>query len=123
MTWAQGRGSPWTGGAILRPAQEFVLVEPARKRASFLERTAKACKLTNLRVVNDRAQALSNVDLVISRGTFSWPNWAPLAESLGEAGEFFMWLGHTSWGGFVSRKLTCQEFYFSMVQAMNLLHK
>ena len=105
-----GAGFPGLVGAILRPAQEFVLVEPARKRASFLERTAKACKLTNLRVVNDRAQALSNVDLVISRGTFSWPNWAPLAESLGEAGEFFMWLGHTPGADLFQESLHAKNF-------------
>lgn len=93
--FGSGAGFPGMVAAIARPQQRFVLVEPARKRASFLERAIKSIGLENVSVLNCRAQELENLDLVISRGTFSWPNFEPLISVLKPGGQVVLWLGHT----------------------------
>tara|TARA_B100000683_G_scaffold113166_1_gene111406 strand:- start:2609 stop:3235 length:627 start_codon:yes stop_codon:yes gene_type:complete len=93
--FGSGAGFPGLVAAIARPHQNFVLVEPARKRASFLERAVKTIGLTNAAVAHCRAQELTDLELVISRGTFSWPNFEPLVDSLKILGQLALWLGHT----------------------------
>ena len=93
--FGSGAGFPGLVAAIARPHQRFVLVEPARKRASFLERAIKSIGLPNVSVAHCRAQETGDVDLVISRGTFSWPNFQPLVAPLRNGGQLVLWLGHT----------------------------
>lgn len=51
-----GGGFPAIPIAIFRPYDSFHLVESIAKKAFFLERTARALGLHNVRVVNDRAE-------------------------------------------------------------------
>ena len=88
-----GGGFPGLVAAIVRPQQKTYLVEPARKRVSFLERVRKELGLENLRIIHGRAEDQENLSLVISRGTFSWPNIEPITSALGAGGQFFMWFG------------------------------
>lgn len=93
MVWqATGwRGTPWarpvTGtGAEVGPevVPEMVLVEPARKRQSFLQVAAKALGLPGVRVVSPPPPGSLTGALVMTRATFSgglrqtlWPYVAP----------------------------------------------
>lgn len=51
-----GGGFPAIPIAIFRPYDSFHLVESTAKKAFFLERTARALDLRNVRVINDRAE-------------------------------------------------------------------
>jgi len=84
MVWqATGwRGTPWAGRAGATP--ELVLVEPARKRQSFLQVAARALGLAGVRVVSPPAPGSLTGALVMTRATFSgglrqtlWPYVAP----------------------------------------------
>ena len=88
-----GAGFPGIIGGILRPQQDIYLVEPARKRATFLKQVKSVLGLNNIHIVNERAETINNVDIVISRGTFSWPTTAPLLEPLKENGHLYLWVG------------------------------
>jgi 16S rRNA G527 N7-methylase RsmG len=82
-------------GAILRPDQQFILIEPARKRTSFLNQVKSQLNLSNVSVVQDRAESLNKVACTISRGTFPWPNYKPLTNSLDIGGASYLWIGQT----------------------------
>jgi hypothetical protein len=84
MVWrATGwRGAPWAGQAGAPP--ELVLVEPARKRQSFLQVAARALGLAGVRVVSPPPPGSLTGALVMTRATFSgglrqtlWPYVAP----------------------------------------------
>lgn len=88
-----GAGFPGLVGAILRPEQTFTLIEPARKRTSFLNQVKTRLRLSNVSVVQDRAESLNKVACNISRGTFPWPNYKPMTNSLGAGGVSYLWIG------------------------------
>jgi 16S rRNA G527 N7-methylase RsmG len=96
MVWqATGwRGTPWAanaaGGPVVVPGvvpemvPEIVLVEPARKRQSFLQVAARALGLSGVRVVSPPPPGSLTGALVMTRATFSgglrqtlWPYVAP----------------------------------------------
>ena len=54
-----GGGVPGIPLALARPDLRFVLVEATRKKAAFLEAVAAELKLSNVRVVADRAETLA----------------------------------------------------------------
>jgi 16S rRNA (guanine527-N7)-methyltransferase len=54
-----GGGLPAIPLAIVRPDLEFTLLESTAKKARFLEQTARALKLGNVRVENDRAETFA----------------------------------------------------------------
>lgn len=83
MVWqATGwRGTPWAGSSA---GPEIVLVEPARKRQSFLQVAARALGLPGVRVVSPPPPGSLMGALVMTRATFSgglrqtlWPYVAP----------------------------------------------
>ena len=90
-----GAGFPGLIGGILRPTQNIFLVEPARKRATFLKQAKSALGLKNVHILNERAESVKNADAVISRGTFSWPTIGPLLEPLKEGGHLYLWIGQS----------------------------
>jgi len=90
-----GAGFPGLVGAILRPHQSFTLVEPARKRTSFLNQVKSRLSLTNVSVLQGRAESVDGVASTISRGTFSWPNHKPLTNPLCVGGTSYLWIGQT----------------------------
>jgi hypothetical protein len=93
MVWqATGwRGTPWARTSGAGPVAgagpeepELVLVEPARKRQSFLQVAAKALGLPRVRVVSPPPPGSLTGALVLTRATFSgglrqtlWPYVAP----------------------------------------------
>ena len=90
-----GAGFPGIIGAILRPEQKFVLVEPARKRATFLSQVKATLNLNNVEISNNRAEAIQHADIVVSRGTFSWPTTSPLIDPLDKEGKLCLWVGRS----------------------------
>jgi 16S rRNA (guanine527-N7)-methyltransferase len=90
-----GAGFPGLVGAVLRPDQQFILIEPARKRTSFLNQIKTQLGLSNVSVVQDRAESLNKVACTLSRGTFSWPNYMPLTNALDIGGAAYLWIGQT----------------------------
>ncbi|CAM3700636.1 16S rRNA (guanine(527)-N(7))-methyltransferase RsmG [Erysipelothrix urinaevulpis] len=51
-----GAGFPGIVLAIARPDITIVCVEPTKKRTDFLERVVSECNLTNVKIINDRAE-------------------------------------------------------------------
>jgi len=90
-----GAGFPGIIGAILRPQQKFFLVEPARKRATFLKQVKSVLGLNNVHILNQRAETVMNAEGVISRGTFSWPTLSPLLDPLIPGGNVYLWIGQS----------------------------
>ena len=66
-----GGGFPAIPIAIFRPYDSFHLVESVAKKAFFLERTARALDLRNVRVINDRAEQYLASDR-IPRDRYNW---------------------------------------------------
>src|SRR5690348_7735138 len=58
-----GGGVPGIPLAVARPDVSLVLVEATGKKAAFLTETARALGLTNVRVVNERAETAGRGDL------------------------------------------------------------
>jgi 16S rRNA (guanine527-N7)-methyltransferase len=87
MVWqaTEWQGTPWAGRAgRAGAAPEVVLVEPARKRQSFLQVAARALGLAGVRVVSPPPAGSLTGALVMTRATFSgglrqtlWPYVAP----------------------------------------------
>ena len=90
-----GAGFPGLVGAILRPNQSFTLVEPARKRTSFLSQVKSSLNLSNVTVLQGRAESIEGVACTVSRGTFPWPNHKPLIRPLCDGGTSYLWIGQT----------------------------
>lgn len=70
-----GAGLPGVPLAIACPAARVTLLEPRRKRVSFLRTVARECSTWNIQVAEGRAQDLSGSDgrpwdVVLSRATF-----------------------------------------------------
>lgn len=86
-----GAGFPGVVAALLWPAREVVLIEAARKRASFLHQVAQQLGLRNLRIQNAREEEVpaGGFDLVVSRATFPWQELPRLGRLLASGG----WLG------------------------------
>lgn len=66
-----GAGVPGLPLAIALPAADFALVESARRKCAFLERTVERCGVANARVVHGRAEAwpegVASFDLITGR--------------------------------------------------------
>jgi hypothetical protein len=101
-----GAGFPGLMAALVWPNAEAVLVEPARKRVSFLIMVAAAMKV-RVKVESPGGQ---RAPLVLSRATFSPGERAPLRDAVEQHGEICLW-GHrhdlatwqtevSTWGGF-----------------------
>lgn len=57
-----GAGLPGIPLAIYYPNAKFYLLEPTTKRANFLKRVIESLKLTNVEVINERAELLARSD-------------------------------------------------------------
>jgi 16S rRNA (guanine527-N7)-methyltransferase len=91
MDIGSGAGFPGLVAALLDPALPVVLVEPSRKRASFLRVAAGELGLAHVRVETPEAARGHTSPWVMSRATFSagartelWPYVAP-------GGELWAW--------------------------------
>lgn len=86
-----GAGFPGVVAALLWPAREVVLIEAARKRASFLRQVGNELGLRNLRIENARAEDVAGAgfDLVMTRATLPWDSLPRLGRLLAPGG----WLG------------------------------
>lgn len=86
-----GAGFPGLAAALLWPERQLVLVEAARKRASFLQRVGRELGLTNLRVENARQEEVpaGAADVVLTRATLPWQRLPELMPLLRPGG----WLG------------------------------
>jgi 16S rRNA (guanine527-N7)-methyltransferase len=83
-----GAGFPGLLAALLWPMATAVLVEPSRKRASFLVLAAAAMGLSRVRVEPPAGQ---RAPLVLSRATFSAGERRPLGAAALESGSVWLW--------------------------------
>lgn len=89
-----GGGFPGAVAAVLWPQREVVLVEAARKRASFLGQVARELGLGNLRVDNRREGEVeaASFDAVLTRATLQWPELPRLGRLLRPDGWLAAWV-------------------------------
>lgn len=81
-----GAGFPGLVIAIMRPSLAITLVEPRRKRVSFLKEVIRKTKLKNVSVYEERAETLAETatlrasfHVVVTRATWSLKEFLPLA--------------------------------------------
>lgn len=86
-----GAGFPGIVAAVLWPEARAVLVEPARKRASFLSIAGRACGLSRVEVREPRSAAELRSARVLSRATFSGGNRGELLQYVKPPGEILAW--------------------------------
>ena len=91
-----GAGFPGLIAAAVWPSTEVVLVEPARKRASFLQVAAGELGLKNVRLSTPSAArgAGDQAALVLTRATFSAGARAELWDYVGAGGVLWAWTTH-----------------------------
>ncbi len=87
-----GAGFPGLVAAVLWPSTEVVLVEPARKRASFLQIAASELGLKNVRVTGP--SRVSTHARVLSRATFSAGARHELWAYVAPGGSLWAWTTH-----------------------------
>jgi 16S rRNA (guanine(527)-N(7))-methyltransferase RsmG len=98
-----GAGFPGLVAALLRPTEPVVLVEPARKRASFLAIAAHTLGLRNVSVTSP--PALKGHPWVLSRATFSKDARQQLWPYVLHGGQLWAWTTaaeRTTWEHLVS---------------------
>jgi 16S rRNA (guanine527-N7)-methyltransferase len=89
-----GGGLPGIPLAIVLPGIQFTLLEATGKKARFLEETAAALGLSNIRVINDRAETVGQdhhqhreqYDIVIARAVGRLPVLLELTVPLAKVG-------------------------------------
>lgn len=92
-----GAGLPGVPLAVAVPHASFVLVEPRRARAAFLESVASDLRLTNVEVRITRAERVADrFDAVVARAVSSAAGTWTLAEPLlVPSGRLIYWAGGT----------------------------
>lgn len=106
-----GAGFPGVPAALLWPSREIVLVEAARKRASFLQLLARDLGLTNVRVENSRQEDLApgSADAVMTRATLPWEQVPRLLTLLRPGGWLAAWAAEEPSGREWQRSLQGSE--------------
>lgn len=94
-----GAGLPGIPLAIALPTVRFLLVEPKRRRAAFLEMAVDALKLANVSVLAVRADEVGEIaDLCLARALAPSPHaWRTASALLSDDGRLAYWAGR-SWG-------------------------
>jgi 16S rRNA (guanine527-N7)-methyltransferase len=92
-----GAGLPGVPLAVAAPSANFVLIEPRRARAAFLESVVAALHLTNVEVRIARAERVEGrFDAVVARAVSSAAGTWKLADPLlGPSGLLIYWAGGT----------------------------
>ena len=88
-----GAGFPGLVAAVLWPTAAVTLVEPARKRASFLQIAATELGLQNVRVLPP-GKGAGSADRVLSRATFSAGARQELWPYVAAGGSLWAWTSH-----------------------------
>lgn len=91
-----GAGLPGLPLAAALPDATFVLLESVGRKCAFIARTAEACKISNVRVVNERAETFQegDYDLITVRAVASLEITVELATPLLAVGGVLV-----AWGG------------------------
>jgi len=85
-----GAGFPGLPCAIARPGARFVLIEPRKNRAAFLQNAVSACSLRNVTVQAKRAENIQQeFDLVLGRAVAEPMKWERIASRLCNASGSF----------------------------------
>lgn len=97
-----GGGSPALPLAIVEPAQDWLLLEPRRRKALFLEQEIHELGVENARVIRNRFEMMelapAGFQLVTTRGVALDPGaWAKLAHILCPGGLFLWFTGTDVW--------------------------
>ncbi len=109
-----GAGLPGLPLAIALPATSFTLVESARRKCEFIERTAAACRIVNAGVVNNRAETwpdgAERFDVVTARAVSSLAVVAEYAAPLLRIGGVaVLWRGRRDPAGEADAAAACRE--------------
>ena len=105
-----GAGLPGVPIAVCRPDLKIDLVEPASRRAGFLELVVENLGLRNVKVIVDRAERLDlGVDLCLARAVASPGRTWRLAQGLlAPRGRLLLWAGR-SWLAAAASELDRRE--------------
>jgi 16S rRNA (guanine527-N7)-methyltransferase len=87
-----GAGFPGLVAAVIWPKTEVVLIETARKKASFLQTVIREMKLKNVSVVQARIEDQNPAPMVLSRAAFSTRNLKAVAQAVLKNGVLALWL-------------------------------
>ncbi len=79
-----GAGFPGIPIKIIRPEMDITLIEPSRKKTSFLKHIIRLLKLDSIHVLDQRLEDLGNeyeeaFDIIVSRATFSIKDFIEVA--------------------------------------------
>lgn len=87
-----GAGFPGIPIALVQPDLQIALVEPSRKRCSFLRHMTKRLNLENIEVIEANAEAVDAgpFDLVLTRATFTIADLLKKAGHLAKPGGWFL---------------------------------
>lgn len=88
-----GAGFPGIVAAVLYPHLTVQLLEPVRKKASFLESVSALMGLTNVKVEVIKVEDVASLaPLIVSRGTFSPPNIDKLFKVVPRRHKLALWV-------------------------------
>ncbi len=104
-----GAGFPGLLAALAWPDAQLELVEPAQKKASFLQQAKEAMGLQNATILPKGIETASPGDLVLTRATFPWAKLGFVRSAVAPGGTLAAWVGRepddaawralvTSWG-------------------------
>lgn len=86
-----GAGFPGVPIAIVRPTVEITLIEPSWKKSAFLKNIKYKLKLTNVEILQARAQEVSKkFDIVVSRALWSIKDFIKNCSHLIKEGGFLL---------------------------------
>lgn len=87
-----GAGFPGIPIALVRPDLQITLIEPSRKRCSFLRHLTKRLNLKNIEVIEANAETVDAgpFDLVLTRATFTIADLLKKAAHLAKPGGWFL---------------------------------
>lgn len=87
-----GAGFPGIPIALVRPNLQVTLIEPSRKRCSFLRHMTKRLNLKNIEVIEAKAEAVDAgpFDLVLTRATYTIADLLKKAGHLAKPGGWFL---------------------------------
>ena len=117
-----GAGFPGLPLAILREDVSFTLIEPTAKRCTFLNKVIKALQLTNVTVINDRSENLTNLrqayDVVTARAVAPLPVLLELCVPLVKVdGLMIAMKGQKALEELEEAKTALKRLYLSVIEA------
>jgi 16S rRNA (guanine527-N7)-methyltransferase len=93
MDVGSGAGFPGLVAGLMWPERRIRLIEPVRKKASFLQTAIVELGLKCVQVENKRVQEVEREEMVMTRATFSWALLQPAFEAVRPGGQIVLFTG------------------------------